>query len=84
MNKNFNDDNPEINLGNFSVTSQDNYTTFDDLYFLSRDNDDTEEFIISTDFTQTTNSGDIAVKVQEKVKNGFKFSGCNILIMLDF
>ena len=76
---NSNDEDPEINLNDFSVTSQDYYVTFDDLDFLSRDNYDTEEFIIPADFITTTNSGDIAVKVQEKVKYGFKFSGCNIL-----
>ena len=46
---------------------------------LSRDNNDAREFIIPTNFTPTTNSGDIEVEVQEKVKYGFKFSGCNIL-----
>ena len=46
---------------------------------LSRDNDDTEELIISNNFIPTKNSGYIAFEVQEKFKYGFKFSGCNIL-----
>ena len=79
MNENFNDEDIKINLDDFAVTGQDHYLTFDDLYFLSRDNDDTQEFIISTDFIRTTNSEYISVKVQEKFKYGFKFSGCNIL-----
>ena len=79
MNENFNDDDTDINLDDFAVTSQDRYVTFDDLDLLSRDIDDTEEFIIPTNFITTTNSGDIAVKVQEKFKYGFKFSSCNIL-----
>ena len=79
MKYNFNDDNTNINLNDFSVTSQDNFVTFDDLYILSHDNDDIEEFTIPTDFTPTTNSGNIEVELQEKVKDGFKFSACNIL-----
>ena len=35
--------------------------------------------IIPTNYTSITNSGDIAVEVEEKVKYGFKFSGSNIL-----
>ena len=66
MNENLKDDNPEINLDGFAVTSQYYYFTFNDLYFLSRDNYDAEDFIIPTDFTTKTNSGDIEVKVQEK------------------
>ena len=60
---NFNDEDPEINLNGFSVTSQDHYVTFDDLYFLSRDDDDTGELIIPTYFIPTTKSEDIAVKL---------------------
>ena len=45
LNENFNDDDPEINLNDFSVTSQDRYVSFDHLDFLLRDNDDTEELI---------------------------------------
>ena len=41
LNDNFNDQYPEINLNDFSVTSQDHYVTFEDLYVLSLDNDDT-------------------------------------------
>ena len=42
LNDNFNDENLEINLDGFSVTSQHHYVTFDYLNLLSRDNDDTE------------------------------------------
>ena len=73
MNNNFNYDDSEINIGNFSVKSQDIYVNFDYLYLLSRDNDDTEELIIPADFIPTTKPGDMAVKVQEKVKYAFKF-----------
>ena len=79
LNGNFNDNDPETNLDDFSVTSQYNYATLDYSDLLSHDNDYTEEFIISTDLIPITNSGDISYKVQEKVKYGFKFSGCNIL-----
>ena len=79
MNDKLNYDDPEINISDFSITSQYHYVTFDDLYLSSRDNDGTEEFIFPTDFIPTTNSGDIAVKVKEKIKCRFKFSGCNIL-----
>ena len=61
FNDNFNDDDPKINLDDFSVTSQYHYVTFNDLDFLSRDNNNTKEFIIPTDFIPTTNSGYIAV-----------------------
>ena len=42
LNDNFNDDNPEINLDYFAVTSQYHYVTFGDLELLSHDNDDAE------------------------------------------
>ena len=58
---------------------QDHYVTSNGLYLLSRDNDDTEELIIPTNFIPTKNSGYIAFEVQLKVKYGLKFSGCNIL-----
>ena len=79
MNDNFNDDEPEININDFDVTSQYHYITFNDLCLLLHYNDDTEKFIIPTDFISITNSRDIAVKVQEKIKYRFKFSGFNIL-----
>ena len=63
LNEKLNDDHPEINLDDFSITSQYNYVTFNALYFLSRDNDDTQEFVIPNDFTPTTNTGDIAVEL---------------------
>ena len=78
LNDNFNDDDPEINIDDFSVTSQDHSINLSYLNFLPRDNDHTEYFIIPTYFIPTTNSGDIALKVQEKVKYGFKFSSYNI------
>ena len=79
MNDNFNDDNTEINLDDFSITSQYHYDNFDHLYLLSSDNDYTEDFMIHTDLIPTADSIYISVEVQEKVKYGFKFSGCNIL-----
>ena len=79
LNDNFNDEDPKINLDDFSVISQDNYVTLNDLYFLPNDNNDTEELIISTYFIPTTNLGDISVELQEKFKYGFMFSGCKIL-----
>ena len=77
MNKNFSDDNTEINNDDFAVTSQDHFSTFDYLDVLLRDNDDTEELIIRTDFIPTKYSGDIAAEVKEKFRYGFKFSGGN-------
>ena len=59
LNENFNYDYLEININDFSVTSQHNYVTFDYLYLLSRDNDDTEEVITPIDFIKSENSGDI-------------------------
>ena len=53
--------NLKINFDDFAVTSQAHYVTVDDLDFLSRDNDDIEEFIIPTDFIPEKNSVDIAV-----------------------
>ena len=79
MNDNFSGDNPKINLNDFSVTSQDHYVTFNYLYLLSRDNDNTENFIIPSDFIPTENSVNISFESQEKVKYGFKFSGCKVL-----
>ena len=79
MNFKFNDNDLEINIGGFSVRSKYHSSTLDYLDLLSRDIYDTEELIISTDYITTTNSGDISVGVQEKVKYGFKFSVCNIL-----
>ena len=49
LNDNFNDDDPKIDFNDFYVTSQDHYVTFDDLDVLSRDNDDTDAFIIPID-----------------------------------
>ena len=40
LNDNSNDDYPEINLGDFDVKIQDQYVTFDEIDFLSCDNDD--------------------------------------------
>ena len=79
LNEKFNDDNPEIKLNDFSVIIQYHYVNFDDLNLFSRDNYDTEEFIIPSDFIPTPNSGDVAVEVQDKFKYGFKTSTCNIL-----
>ena len=56
FNENFNDDDPEININDFSVTSQNHYVILGYLYLLSLYNDDTEEFIIPTDFIPTTKS----------------------------
>ena len=78
LNDNSNDDYPEINLGDFDVKIQYQYVTFDEIDFLSCDNDDAQDFIIPNDFIPTTNSGDIAVEAQEQIKYGFKFLGCNI------
>ena len=79
MNDNFNYEDPEIDLGGFSVASQYHYVNFDYLDLLLHDNDDTEDFIVPTDFITTTKSRDIAGKVQERVKYGFNLSGCKIL-----
>ena len=79
MNDNLNYDNTEINLDDFSVTSQDHFFTFDDSDLLSRDNHDTEDFIIPNDLIKTKNSGYIAFKVQEKVKYEFNFPNFNVL-----
>ena len=46
LNDNFNDDYPKINIDDFSGICEDHYVTFDNLDLLSRDNDDTEEYII--------------------------------------
>ena len=63
FNENFNDDDPKININDFSVTSQNHYVIIGYLYLLSLYNDDTEEFIIPTDFIPTTKSWNIAVEI---------------------
>ena len=79
MNESFNDNYTKIKIDYFSVTSQYHCVTFDDLYLLSRDNYDVEEFMIPNDFIPTTHSGYISLEVQEGFKYGFNFSVCNIL-----
>ena len=63
MNEKFNDDNPKINIIDVSFTNQEHYFNFNALDFLSRDNNDTEEFIIPDGFIPTKNSGDISFEV---------------------
>ena len=75
--------NEEINLDNFVITSNDHEINVDDLdMLLDLDNSDTDEdddTFIHSEFIPTTNAGEVPTQVIEKVKYGFKFSGCNIL-----
>ena len=70
----------EEHLANFVTRSEPNECLVDDTLLLSDNNNENEnEFLSPVDFMPTTNSGEIATEVQEKVNYGFKFSGCNIL-----
>ena len=48
-------------------------------YDLENNDDEIDNFIMPSNLIQTTNTGDVPIEVNEKVKYGFKFSGCNIL-----
>jgi predicted GIY-YIG superfamily endonuclease len=73
-------------LNNYVTMGEENEYLVDDTILMNANNEDDleQEMIIptdfiATDFIPTTNAGEIALKVEEKVKYGFKFSGCNIL-----
>ena len=70
-------------LGDYVTTAEDTERTEDDYVLLVERNDDDDinenEFVIPTDFIPTTNAGELALEVDEKVRYGFKFAGSNIL-----
>ena len=69
-------------IENYVTVSEDNEILVDDTALMNRNNDEIEDdeyFIPTREFIPTTNSGEVATEVAEKVKYGFKFSGCNIL-----
>ena len=70
-------------IENYVTVSEDNEILVDDTALMNRNNDEIEEdgefFIPTQEFISSTNSGEVATEVVEKMKYGFKFSGCNIL-----
>ena len=66
-------------LANYVTRSDDHEFLADDTVLLRSRKDGEEENDIIPDFIPTSSAGEIAVEVEEKVKYGFKFSGCNIL-----
>ena len=70
----------EEDLENFVTTSRESEFLVDDV-LLMRDNINTnqEDIDFEDNFIPTTNAGEIPLEVEEKVKYGFKFTGCNIL-----
>ena len=74
----------EINLNaddleNYVTRSDDHEYLVDDTVLLRSREEDEEENDIIPDFIPTSSVGEIAIEVEEKIKYGFKFSGCNIL-----
>jgi predicted GIY-YIG superfamily endonuclease len=67
-------------IGNHVTMSEEHEFLVDDTLMMNdnRMHED-EEMVIPTDFIPTTNAGEIAIEVEEKVRYGFKFSGSNML-----
>ena len=66
-------------LANYVTRSDDHEYLVDETVLLRSREEGEEENDIIPDFIPTSSAGEIAVEVEEKVKYGFKFSGCNIL-----
>ena len=70
-------------IENYVTVSEDNEILVDDIELMNRNVDGDVEsddpFVLPTQFIPTTNTGEVPIEVVEKVRYGFKFSGCNIL-----
>ena len=70
-------------LENFVTRHDDTECLVDDTALMvdnqNEESTNDNEFFSPSDFIPTTNTGEIPTEVEEKVRYGFKFSGCNIL-----